>query len=274
MSILGDTAVKLKRHIETEIQEGRRYVALDSDVVSAFLAMPDRLEACVAKTAPTSAPSPSVIDHPVVSVPVQTKNAPKLDSLDKIATAVAACKACGLCQGRKQTVPGIGNAHSPEIMFIGEGPGAEEDAHGEPFVGAAGQLLTKMIQAMGYERSDVFIANVVKCRPPENRTPASDEMAACMPWLRNQIDLIKPKCIVALGATALRGLIATPQASITKMRGVWHKFDAIPLMPTFHPSYLLRYPPAKKNAWDDLKTVLTFLGKTPPPPPPKRSVNS
>ena len=274
MSILGDTAGMLKRHIETEIQEGRRYVALDSDVVSAFLAMPDRPSEFPAKTERPSSPVLSATDHPTVFTPARTQKPSTLDSLDEIATSVAACQACGLCHGRKQTVPGIGNSHSPEIMFIGEGPGAEEDARGEPFVGAAGQLLTKMIQAMGYERSDVFIANVVKCRPPENRQPAPDEMAACLPWLCNQITLIKPKCIVALGATALRGLIANPQASISKMRGIWHKFDTIPLMPTFHPSYLLRYPPAKKNAWDDLKTVLTFLGKTPPPPTPKRSVNS
>ena len=149
-------------------------------------------------------------------------------------------------------------------MFIGEGPGEEEDACGKPFVGPSGQLLTKMIEAMGFDRESVFITTIVKCKPPKNRVPAPVEVEACMPWLENQIQLIKPKCIVALGATALRGLTGKPTVNITKDRGIWQQYGSIPLLPTFHPAYLLRFPAAKKNAWDDLKAVLKFLGKTPP----------
>jgi DNA polymerase len=151
-------------------------------------------------------------------------------------------------------------------MFVGEGPGEDEDARGEPFVGPAGQLLTKMIAAMGYEREQVFIANIVKCRPPKNRVPEPAEIEACTPWLERQIALIRPKCLVALGATAFKGLTGNMKVNITNVRGIWHKHGDIPLMPTFHPAYLLRMPPAKKSAWEDLKKVLEFLGKSPPPP--------
>ena len=121
-----------------------------------------------------------------------------------------------------------------------------------------------MIEAMGYTRDEVFIANVVKCRPPNNRVPEDDEMAACLPWLLRQIKIVKPKAIVTLGATALKGLTGRTDVAISKERGVWNKFNGIPLMPTFHPSYLMRYPPAKVEAWKDLKAVLKLLGKTSP----------
>ena len=184
--------------------------------------------------------------------------------LDELRVQVESCRRCPLCDGRTQTVFGVGNPHA-RVMFIGEAPGKNEDLQGEPFVGAAGQLLTKMIAAMGYEREEVFIANIVKCRPPGNRVPEPAEIAACMPWLERQIALVRPKCLVALGATAFKGLAGDMKASITKVRGVWHEHGGIPLMPTFHPAYLLRYAPAKKSAWEDLKKVLERLGKTPPP---------
>ena len=145
-------------------------------------------------------------------------------------------------------------------MFIGEAPGADEDEQGEPFVGRAGQLLTKIIEAMGYRREDVYIANVLKCRPPENRPPLPEEVVNCMPYLLAQIDAIQPKVMVALGATAVRSLLDV-QLGITKMRGNWYTFHGIPIMPTFHPAYLLRNPPAKKEVWDDMKTVLAKLGR-------------
>jgi DNA polymerase len=185
------------------------------------------------------------------------------ESLAAIAAHISTCTNCPLCQERSSTVPGEGNADSPDILFIGEGPGADEDAQGRPFVGKAGQLLDRMIEAMGYQREEVFIANVVKCRPPNNRKPLREEMDMCLPYLRQQIRLIRPKVIVGLGGTALEGLLGRP-VGITRMRGVWQEYAGIKLMPTFHPSYLLRDPSKKKDAWADLKLVLSELGKTPP----------
>jgi len=184
-------------------------------------------------------------------------------SLEAIASHIAQCRNCPLCQERTHTVPGEGNADGPDILFIGEGPGADEDAQGRPFVGKAGKLLDKMIEAMGYKREEVFIANVVKCRPPNNRKPMREEMDRCLPYLRQQIRLIQPKIIVGLGGTAMEGLLGKP-AGITRMRGIWQEYEGIKLMPTFHPSYLLRDPSKKKDAWLDLQAVLKELGKEPP----------
>lgn len=278
MRIPSDISNGLVRFIEAEIQAGRRYASLDSDVVSAFLALPvsekdlKSPETRPSQSAkPVSPPAPQPMPAASMSVRAPEAETPHFASIDEVAVAVAACTKCGLCKSRTQTVPGVGNSVRPDILFIGEGPGQEEDARGEPFVGAAGQLLTKMIEAMGFERKEVFIANVVKCRPPGNRVPETVEIEACMPWLRSQIEIIKPKCIVALGATAHKALTRNPHASISKDRGVWQKFGSIPMMPTFHPAYLLRYEPAKKSTWEDLKKVLVFLGKTPPPPRKKQA---
>lgn len=183
--------------------------------------------------------------------------------LNGIAVQVAACVKCRLHETRMKVVPGQGAPH-PDILFVGEGPGQEEDEQGLAFVGRAGQLLTRIIEAMGYRRQDVFIANILKCRPPNNRKPLPDEMEACLPYLRAQIAALKPAAIVALGATALEGLVGPP-VSITRQRGTWMTFDGIPLMPTFHPSYLLRTPSAKKYVWNDMQAVLKRLGREPPP---------
>ena len=147
------------------------------------------------------------------------------------------------------------------LCFVGEGPGADEDAQGFPFVGKAGQLLDRMIAAMGFERDDVYVANIVKCRPPNNRKPELDEMAACMPYLAEQLELIDPQVIVALGATAVQGLFGTTEG-ITRMRGRWRLYKGrIAVMPTFHPAYLLRTPAAKREVWDDLQAVLRQMGR-------------
>ena len=178
----------------------------------------------------------------------------------QIEARVKACVKCAeLSRCRKNVVFGVGNIQA-ELMFVGEAPGADEDEQGEPFVGRAGQLLTKIIEAMGYRRADIYIANVLKCRPPQNRMPLPDEMNNCRPYLLEQIDVIKPKVIVALGATAVRALLDV-QIGITKMRGNWYTFHNTPIMPTFHPAYLLRNPPAKREVWEDMKTVLTKLGR-------------
>ncbi len=203
---------------------------------------------------------------PSATPPVVEEAAPipgNFQTLEEIAAHVSTCRNCPLGQTRTQTVPGEGKADAPDILFVGEGPGADEDAQGRPFVGRAGQLLTKMIEAMGYGRDEVFIANVVKCRPPNNRTPLPEEMETCLPYLRQQIGLLKPRVIVGLGATAIKGLLGKT-AGITKLRGTWQEYGGIRLMPTFHPSYLLRDPSKKKVVWQDLQLVLKELGREPP----------
>ena len=186
-------------------------------------------------------------------------------ALRRIREEIGDCRRCRLCEKRSTIVFGVGNPEA-RVLFVGEGPGAEEDAQGIPFVGKAGQLLTDIIgKGMGLRREDVYIANVVKCRPPGNRTPQPDEVSACIPFLDAQIAAIRPEVIVALGATALQALLAAP-AQITKVRGRWTDYKGIPLMPTFHPSYLLRNPAAKREVWLDIRAVMQKLGLPLPPP--------
>jgi uracil-DNA glycosylase len=169
------------------------------------------------------------------------------------------CTRCKLSRlGRKQIVFGVGNPQA-DIMFIGEAPGADEDEQGEPFVGRAGQLLTKMIEAMGVTRQDVYIANIIKCRPPGNRTPERDECETCSPFLLRQIDVIQPKAIVALGAIAAKTLLQV-NAPMSELRGQWYDFRGYPLAVTYHPAYLLRDPRQKKETWRDLQMVMRHLG--------------
>jgi uracil-DNA glycosylase len=167
------------------------------------------------------------------------------------------CRRCKLCSGRTNLVFGVGDP-TAHLVFVGEGPGADEDAQGEPFVGKAGQLLDKMIEAMGYARGDVYICNVVKCRPPGNRNPEPDEIAACEPFLKKQLGAIRPRMIVALGKFAAQCLLRD-DAPISRLRGNFRTYEGIQLMPTFHPAYLLRDPTKKKEAWEDLKTVMAAL---------------
>jgi DNA polymerase len=173
------------------------------------------------------------------------------------------CRRCKLAGGRTTLVFGVGNP-AAEVMFVGEGPGADEDLQGEPFVGKAGQLLTRMIEAMGYRREEVYIANVVKCRPPGNRNPEPDEIEACEPFLRRQIEAVGPRVIVALGKFAAHTLLGT-SIPITKLRGQWSSYAGVRLMPTFHPAYLLRSPDEKAKAWADLQLVMAELGRKPRP---------
>jgi DNA polymerase len=180
-----------------------------------------------------------------------------------LADEVKGCTRCVLHQARTQTVFARGNGSSG-LCFVGEGPGADEDAQGFPFVGAAGQLLDRMIAAMGIERDDVYVCNIVKCRPPKNRTPEPEEMSACMPYLTEQLALVEPQVIVALGKTAVQGLFGTAEG-ITRIRGRWRLYQGrIAVMPTFHPAYLLRNPAAKREVWTDLQNVLKHMGRTVP----------
>jgi uracil-DNA glycosylase family 4 len=192
----------------------------------------------------------------------------KIDKLGAVRTRVSACVKCpNLASSRTQTVFGVGNPDA-EIMFIGEAPGADEDAQGEPFVGRAGQLLTKIIRAMGFAREEVYIANILKCRPDVpagsfgNRTPTPREMQTCRPYLMEQIDIIRPKVIVALGAVAVEGLLGT-RAPMRELRGRWDSFNGTPLMVTYHPAYLLRNqsPAEKRKVWEDMMQVLERLEK-------------
>ncbi len=177
--------------------------------------------------------------------------------LEAMGRALAGCKRCRLCQGRTQVVFGVGNP-AARVVFVGEGPGADEDRLGEPFVGKAGQLLNAMLPSIGLERADVYIANVVKCRPPGNRDPEPDEVAACLPFLKRQIELIDPAVIVCLGRIAARYLLGT-NAPISSYRGRWTTWMGRDVLPTFHPAYLLRNPAAKRESWSDFKKLKAKL---------------
>jgi len=192
----------------------------------------------------------------------------KLPLLEGVRGEMGECTRCKLHKTRTNIVFGVG---SPEarLMFVGEAPGEDEDLQGFPFVGKAGQLLTKMIEAMGYARGDVYICNVLRCRPPGNRNPEPDEVASCEPFLKKQLGAIRPRMIVALGKFAVQCLLRD-DSPIGRLRGNLRSYEGIPLMPTFHPAYLLRDPSKKKLAWDDLKAVnaaLASVGISPPRPP-------
>ena len=221
------------------------------------------LAAPVVEPIPAAAPSPA----PASGKP-STGDDGRLAKLAELKTKILTCTRCPhLVKSRTQVVYGVGNPFS-ELLFVGEAPGEEEDLRGEPFVGKAGQLLTRIIGAMEYTREDVFIANVLKCRPDMpageagNRKPKPTEMATCLPWLREQIDLIKPKVIVALGLTAVEGLLGEPR-TMREVRGQWLDYHGVPLMPTYHPAYLLRNQTMaeKRKVWEDMLLVLEKLGR-------------
>jgi uracil-DNA glycosylase family 4 len=185
---------------------------------------------------------------------------PSDETIDALARSADGCTLCRLSEKRQKVVFGEGHPQAT-VLFVGEGPGAEEDRTGRPFVGQAGQLLDQMIFAMGFDRHEVYIANVVKCRPPGNRDPQEDEMAACAPYLERQIELIAPQVLVALGKPASRRLTGSSKP-MGAMRGRWSSYRGIPLMPVFHPAYLLRNPAAKPQVWQDLKLILQRLRST------------
>ncbi len=249
--------------------EGDRLLGIRSvPLIVGRIAAPDRA-APATQAAPTAAPR--------VAPPGNT--AAKIEQLRVLdETQVRGCTKCRLCETRTQTVFGQGSPDA-RLVFVGEAPGFEEDRQGLAFVGRAGQLLTKMITAMGLSRDDVFICNVLKCRPPNNRDPAADEILACSPYLRQQLETVRPEVLVALGAPAAKTLLNTAE-SIGKLRGRFHDYyysgidglgDSVPLMPTYHPAYLLRNPGEKRKAWEDLQLVLHFLGM---PVPSKTSPRS
>jgi uracil-DNA glycosylase family 4 len=206
----------------------------------------------------------TIYRRPPVKMPVLSL-APEHDTLAKIIQDIGDCKRCRLHEHRNRIVFGSGDERA-KLVFVGEGPGADEDAQGLPFVGRAGQLLTQMIEGtarkegLSIQRPNVYICNVVKCRPPENRTPLPDEMEICGQFLFRQLQTIQPKAICALGGTAAKALLGVKEG-VTRLRGKWHKWSGIPVMVTYHPSYLLRpfNQEAKREAWEDLKTVLHYV---------------
>ena len=236
------------------------------EYVQAALAPDKPARAAASAPAPARAPSPAP-EPEAERAPPEFPRPATADERKKrlavLAEEVDNCTKCKLHASRDNTAFSRGDCES-ELVFVGEGPGAEEDQQGLPFVGPAGQLLDKMIGAMGYQRDEVYIVNIVKCRPPKNRKPEADEIAACTPYLREQLAIVDPKAIVALGATGVQGLLGTTMG-ITRMRGTWKLFRGrYPLMPTFHPAYLLRQADKKRDVWNDLKAVMCKLGKTPP----------
>ncbi len=182
---------------------------------------------------------------------------PPAASLAEVRERLGDCRRCKLCEGRTNIVFGVGDERA-RLMFVGEGPGRDEDLQGEPFVGRAGQLLTKIIEAIGLTREQVYIANCVKCRPPDNRVPEPDEIAACQPFLRQQLAVVRPRIVVTLGSVATQTLLGTTRG-ITSLRGKFHQAGEYRIMPTFHPAYLLRNPNAKREVWDDMKLVRDAL---------------
>jgi DNA polymerase len=210
-----------------------------------------------AATAATIAPPPAAERPAAAPVPAVADAA--AETLDEVRAALGDCRRCKLAGGRTNLVYGVGDPHA-RLVFVGEGPGADEDAKGEPFVGRAGQLLTEIItKGMKLRRQDVYICNVVKCRPPGNRNPEPDEVAACEPFLVRQLRGIGPEVIVALGKFAAQTLLRS-KTPITQLRGRWFDYQGIMLMPTFHPAYLLRNPGDKRLVWEDIQKVMRLLG--------------
>jgi len=268
------------QHLEDLKSRGMRSVAVSPDTLRA-LTQP-RVNTPAPVTKPPLRPVASVPAAPAVTVttlnlpvasappkptPVTKSASEKAAAFDNLRRRALACVRCPqLAAARKSVVFGVGNIDA-ELMFVGEAPGADEDAQGEPFVGRAGELLTKIILATGLKRSDVYIGNILKCRPDTpgqssgNRKPTSEEMQTCIPYLHEQIDLIQPKVLVALGATAVEGLLGKT-IGITKLRGNWQTYRGIPLMPTYHPAYLLRNQAMseKRKVWEDMLAVMEKLG--------------
>ena len=232
----------LEEELAAAVSELRSYLSWAGEGGPVMVSLPPT----PAPTSPSPSPSTSI---PMGKLPIV--------SLDDVRARMGECTLCKLHKGRHTIVFGVGNPEA-RLMFVGEAPGEDEDVKGEPFVGKAGQLLTKMIEAMGLRREDVYICNTVKCRPPNNRNPEPDELAACEPFLKGQLASVKPEVIVTLGKFAAQALLRE-QTPITRLRGQWREYEGIPVMPTFHPAYLLRSPQEKTKVWEDLQSVMKKL---------------
>jgi uracil-DNA glycosylase len=262
------------RHLEDLKTRGVRHIAVTPEILRTLAQPVKTIPPPQTSKAATEIPAPAAknifrspeILSPISVLPVAKSSPEKVAAFNALRERALVCVKCPhLAASRKNVVFGVGNIEA-QLMFVGEAPGADEDAQGEPFVGAAGQLLTKIIQAAGLSRADVYIANILKCRPDTpgqsfgNRKPTPEEMAACIPYLHEQIDLIRPKVLIALGATAVEGLLGKT-VGITKLRGNWQTYRGTPLMPTFHPSFLLRTQTMadKRKVWEDILQVMEKL---------------
>jgi len=266
---MADPREQLRQHVESLRLAGVTWLPRQAD-----LTVPEAEPELEPEPAPAAKPVPLPVvptalqtslfaqaAEPATPVPETTEE--RLAALEALKAQVAACTRCpNLASTRTQTVFGVGPL-DPDLCFLGEAPGADEDRLGEPFVGAAGQLLNRIINACGMRREDVFIVNILRCRPPGNRQPTPLEADNCRPYLERTLDLVKPRAICALGATAVQNLLGVTQG-ITRLRGRWLEYRGIPVMPTFHPAYLLRTPAGKKDVWEDMKSILTRLGRTVP----------
>jgi uracil-DNA glycosylase len=263
-------STRLPRNAVDSVAPGAPEISLGSELpTQAFAETAPRAMAAAATrqrqspsfvTAPKPSPAPSFV--PVSAGPSLFDERIEGDTLELIREAIGAnCTRCKLHKGRTKIVYGVGNPKA-KLVFVGEGPGRDEDEQGEPFVGRAGKLLTQMIEAMSLRREDVYICNVVKCRPPENRLPEKDEIATCSPFLLRQIGCIQPKVICALGSCSAQTLLQTAQG-ISRFRGEWFDFQGAKLIATYHPAYLLRNPAAKGEVWKDLQKVMAVLGLDP-----------
>jgi DNA polymerase len=253
-------------HLESLKNRGTRFVSVSPENLAALAQTPRRMAAKFGVQASACPPTPAPPSAIVIAAPAPVSEAKAAAFAELRARALVCVKCPNLASSRKNVVFGVGSPDA-SLMFVGEAPGADEDQQGEPFVGKAGQLLTKIIQTMGFSRASVYIANILKCRPDTpgqsagNRKPTPEEMQTCIPYLHEQIDLIQPKVIVALGATAVEGLLGKT-IGITKLRGQWRTYRNIPLMPTYHPAYLLRNQALseKRRVWEDMLAVMEKLG--------------
>jgi uracil-DNA glycosylase len=248
----------VRAYIEYQRSTGIEWFPRPERVSAKFAAAPAAAPVPVASAAAERPAPASAVAAPTSGDLFVTSGVRQARTLDDLRAEIGDCRRCKLCSGRTHIVFGVGNPQA-RLMFVGEGPGRDEDLKGEPFVGRAGQLLTEIItKGMKLRREDVYIANVIKCRPPENRNPEPDEIAACQPFLQRQIDLIQPKVLVALGTFAAQTLLGL-RTPISRLRGHWYDYHGIKLMPTLHPAYLLRNPADKKLVWTDIKLVLAEL---------------
>jgi uracil-DNA glycosylase len=273
-ALFTETLAAVIQHVEHLKAQGIRYLPVSASILTELSAPPVRRtrpaplrETPVVVAALSGQPDDAVsLAAPLPEIISESEKEAKAVAMTALRERALLCQKCPhLVRSRKNVVFGVGDIHAP-LMFVGEAPGADEDEQGEPFVGKAGQLLTRIIHAMGYSRETVYIANILKCRPDTpnessgNRRPTADEIKTCLPYLLAQVDLIKPKVLVALGATAMEGLFGKP-VSISRIRGQFQQFRDIPLMPTYHPSYLLRNQglSVKREVWEDMLQVMEFL---------------
>ncbi len=254
--LLGEAIRGLRTHLEYEVADGISEVEMDPALLDALPATPSAAppDSRAARTKTPSAQSGAM---------EEMSSFKAVETLEEIRSNLGECTRCGLCSGRKNIVFGVGSPDA-DLVIVGEAPGREEDIKAEPFVGRSGQLLNRMLEAIGLSREDIYICNVIKCRPPENRNPTAAEVETCEPFLIRQLKSLRPKVILAMGKFAAQTLLQTEER-ISRIRGNFHEYHGIPVMPTFHPAYLLRNQSQKRVVWEDLQKVHQVLGLGPLP---------